>query len=423
MKILWIVNSILNDLSLYLYNKPSNGVWMDALLNDFKNNSTNSLVVATTYNGKSTVICEKDSVKYYALPNGNPIKYNENKKSNIKNWEKLIKEENPDVIQVWGTEFTHGLCALRIANKLNIKSVIYMQGYLKSISRYYLAGIDNKELKGLLTFRDFILKDSISKQKFRYEKYSKKELEMLKLSNNIITENDWCHYNIKAHVPTIKNYTCPLSINEVFSTKSWDFNNINKHSIMCTASGYTIKGLHMVFRACSLLKKDFPDIKVYVPGTPQVSDGSFKGLLRKRSYTKYIEKLINSLDIKDNIIWPNYLSQGELAEVYSKSHVFVMSSSIENHSSSLKEAMMVGVPCITSYVGGIPEYVKHGESGFLYRFEEYEMLAYYVSKIFNDEKLATLLSKNAKEDMLKLHDGKSLYEKILTIYNSIYKGE
>ena len=60
---------------------------------------------------------------------------------------------------------------------------------------------------------------------------------------------------------------------------------------------------------------------------------------------------------------------------YPKTRVFVLSSSIENHASSLKEAMMVGTPSIATFVGGVPEYVRHGENGFLYRFEEYEIMA------------------------------------------------
>ena len=148
----------------------------------------------------------------------------------------------------------------------------------------------------------------------------------------------------------------------------------------------------MLLRAVALLKIEFPEIKLYVPGTPVVSDGSIKWLLRKRGYTKYIETLIRQLGIGENIVWLGGLSQEELAEEYAKRHVFVMPSAIENHSSSLKEAMAVGMPCVSSYVGGIPEYVRHGENGLLYRFEEYEVLADHIKRIFTDDEFATNLS-------------------------------
>ena len=152
MKILWIVNQVLNDLNVFLYQKESNGVWMDALLAEFKERGEHTLIIATVVPTKETIKYEKDSVKYYALPDAYPLMYNENKKKNIQAWKTLLKEEKPDLIQVWGTEFTHGLCALRAAD--NIPSVIYMQGYLGSIAKYYQAGLTSEELRKSVTLRD-----------------------------------------------------------------------------------------------------------------------------------------------------------------------------------------------------------------------------------------------------------------------------
>ena len=96
-----------------------------------------------------------------------------------------------------------------------------------------------------------------------------------------------------------------------------------------------------------------------------------------------------------------------------------MSSAIENHSSSLKEGMMVGVPCVSTAVGGIPEYVKHGENGFLYRFEEYPLAAEHIEEIFENDELARKLSLNARASALALHEGNDLYQKIIQIYKSV----
>lgn len=419
MKILWIVNSVLDYLSVKLYGKNSNGVWMDALLSEFKEKEGYELAVVTTVRGKNLQKFTDNNITYYALSGGNPFEYKENKKENVLEWTSIINDEKPDLVQVWGTEFTHGLCALRILSKRRIPSVIYMQGYLGSIARFYQAGIPYKELKKTITLRDFIKRDSILQQQKKYYCSSKKEAEMLKLSGAIISENEWCDANIRSIVPDIKTYHCPLSINKVFSSCRWDIDNVERHSIICTASGYTIKGLHILLRAIALLKSEYTNIKLYVPGTPQVAGKSFKAKLKKNGYTKYIEKLIKELSLQDNIVWLNYISQEELAERYAKTHVFVMPSSIENHSSSLKEAMIVGVPSVSSYVGGIPEYVKHGENGLLYRFEEYEVLANNIKTIFNDDGFAKTLSENAKNSMQALHNGEDLFNRITEIYESI----
>lgn len=421
MKVLWIVNSLLNKFSINLYNKPSRGLWMDALLEEFKGKYGYEIVVATTQKIKKTIKYVDENVTYYALPDTVPLLYNENKKNNIRAWESLIAEEKPDLIQVWGTEFTHGLCALRIAKQ--IPSVIYMQGYIGAISRYYQAGIPYSEIKRTCTFRDVIKRDSILQRQEKYFKQAKKEAEMLALSDAAIYENTWCATNLQAIVPDLKIYHLPLSINKVFYDYRWDIDKANKFSIICTASGYTIKGLHMLLEAIAILKRKYPEIKLYVPGTPQVSDGSLKWFIRKKGYTKYIENLIKKLDIKSNIVWLGTLSQEDLAKEYTKHRVFVMPSAIENHSSSLKEAMIVGMPCVSSDVGGVSEYLVHGKNGLLYRFEEYAVLADYVSKLFDDDKLAQTLSENARKDVIDLHGGTQLFDRITEIYKDIISGK
>lgn len=417
MKVLWVVNSILNDLSVELYGKASNGVWMDALLSDFKGKEDYKIVVATTAKRKDVFCFERENVKYYLLPDAPPILYNENKKENRDRWKALIDKEKPDIIQIWGTEFSHGLCCLEVAK--DIPSVIYMQGHLGSIARFYLAGIPRREIEKSITIRDILKRDTIFDQQKKFYRSSVKEKKMFLLSGAIISENEWCNAYVKAEVPSIKIYSCPLTINTVFSKSSWDINSVERHSIICNASGYTIKGLHILLKAVALLKGEFPDIKLYVPGTPVKTGGGIKGRLRRNGYTKYIETLIGKLGIKDNIVWLGSLAQKDLAEEYAKRHVFVMPSAIENHSSSLKEAMTVGMPCISSSVGGIPEYVVHGKNGLLYRFEEYEVTADLVKKVFLSDELAETLSENAKKDMSALHNGASRFEKMAEIYKRI----
>ena len=417
MKILWIVNSPLEPLGERLYGKRNNGVWMDALMASFIDHHEHQLVIATTAAISETIRLTENGMAFYALPDQPPICYNENKPENIQAWQTLLNEEKPDLIQVWGTEFTHGLCALRLAK--DVPSVIYMQGYLGSIARHYLAGMTHSELKKSVTFRDRIKRDSIVQQQKKYIASTAKEKEMFELSGNVICENDWCENSIRAVVPDVCIYRCPLSINQVFAQKSWTIEKAEKHSIICNASGYPLKGLHMLLRAVALLKKQYPDIKLYVPGAKVPSDGSIKWLLRKRGYTKYVEKLIRELGVEEHIVWLGALPQDELAERYSKTHVFVMCSAIENHSSSLKEAMMVGTPSVASSVGGVPEYVRNGENAFLYRFEEYDIMASYIQKLFENDELALKISEKARATSNTLHSEKDIYETTIKIYHSV----
>ena len=108
-----------------------------------------------------------------------------------------------------------------------------------------------------------------------------------------------------------------------------------------------------------------------------------------------------------------------MLNAYLKAHVFVCPSSIENSPNSLGEAQILGVPSIGSYVGGSPDMIAHNESGLLYRFEEYEMLAYHIMDIFNNDEKAKHLSKNSSIEASKRHDKKVNSERLIAIYKTI----
>lgn len=385
------------------------------MLKSFCNHPEFEIAVATTADIHETVKVEENGVIYYALPSQPPLLYNEHKTENILAWKNLFSEEHFDLIVVWGTEFSHGLCALREARR--IPSVIYMQGYVGSIARHYLAGITHRELQKSLTFRDIVKRDSIERQQKRYYRNAEKEKEMLSLSKNVICENDWCENSLRAAVDGLRVFRCPLSINRVFADYRWEAQKTEPYSIISNASGYPLKGQHMLFRAVALLKKKHPALKLYIPGFSAINDKSFAGKLRKRGYTKYLEKLIKELQIEENIVWLGSLTQEELACRYAKTRIFVLCSSIENHSSSLKEAMMVGMPCVASAVGGVPEYVTHGNNAFLYRFGEYDVMASFIEKLFENDSLAAELSERARVSMRSIHSE----EEINRIMSEIYR--
>ena len=81
--------------------------------------------------------------------------------------------------------------------------------------------------------------------------------------------------------------------------------------------------------------------------------------------------------------------------------------------------MILGVPCVASYVGGIPDMLKDKDEGFLYQHDAPYMLAHYVCTIFENEDLALKFSKNAREHALMTHDRKENTRRLIEIYSEI----
>ena len=94
-------------------------------------------------------------------------------------------------------------------------------------------------------------------------------------------------------------------------------------------------------------------------------------------------------------------------------------SSIENSPNSVGEAMLLGVPTVTSDVGGVKNMLEHNKEGFIYQADAPYMLAYYVCRIFDEAQMVSEFSKNAKKHAQITHNREANLETMLNIYKEI----
>lgn len=75
---------------------------------------------------------------------------------------------------------------------------------------------------------------------------------------------------------------------------------------------------------------------------------------------------------------------------------FVLNTAYEGFSHQILEAMALGVPVVTTNIGGNPEIVKNGENGFLVPFNDKDNLRKKIAEILDNKNLAEKFSENAK---------------------------
>ncbi len=301
----------------------------------------------------------------------------------------------------------------------DIPAVIYMQGVLRSIARHHTAGMSRKELRESITVRDFLKCDWILRQQAKFGKRAIMEAEMIRMSGNVIVENEWCAAQSRAVYQGCRTHQCELNIRDEFFAHQWSPETMEPMRIMSIAAAFPFKGLHMLIKALSLVVRTHPTATVAIPGQQSPFENNWKQSLRENGYSKYIRSLITRHGLTHNIVFLGHLSPQQMAQQMAKAHVFVVPSSIENHSSSLIEAMIVGTPCIASYVGGIPESITHNENGLLYRFDDYEMLASHLCTIFRDNAFACRLASNGTRSMRSVRSSAAITGKLLDIYTSL----
>ena len=128
---------------------------------------------------------------------------------------------------------------------------------------------------------------------------------------------------------------------------------------------------------------------------------------------------MKALHLEDHVIFLGALDEGKMREAFLRSNVFACASSIENSPNSVGEAMLLGVPTVSSDIGGVKNMLEHNKDGFIYPSDAPYMLAHYICEIFADPILATDFSKNAREHALKTHSPTKNNEALLGIYREL----
>lgn len=115
-----------------------------------------------------------------------------------------------------------------------------------------------------------------------------------------------------------------------------------------------------------------------------------KGSLKKELYDYAVK-----LNIADRIIFKGNVNN--VHECIKDAKVFVLSSDFEGLSNALLEAMMMGIPCISTRCAGSDEVIQNEKNGLLVELRDAENLAIAINRIIENPKLSKFLSENAKK--------------------------
>ena len=99
--------------------------------------------------------------------------------------------------------------------------------------------------------------------------------------------------------------------------------------------------------------------------------------------------------------------------------VFVLPSLGEGISNTILEAMSSGLPVIATNVGGNPELVTEGETGFLVEPENPDMMADKIYLYIKDQEILNANGKNARHHAVNKFSMNKMVEKYVHVYDSL----
>lgn len=164
------------------------------------------------------------------------------------------------------------------------------------------------------------------------------------------------------------------------------------------------KGLDYLIKAAPHICKE-RDVRILIAGDgPQMS---------------YLKDLSSALYMNDRIVFTGYIDN--IPEFLSGLDIFVVPSIAEGLSITTIEAMTAGLPVVASNTGGLPELVKHGETGLLVEPRNPESIAGAVEELLNDPRKREMMGRCGRNAAAIQFSIETMINRTSEVYGEILK--
>jgi glycosyltransferase involved in cell wall biosynthesis len=162
------------------------------------------------------------------------------------------------------------------------------------------------------------------------------------------------------------------------------------------------KDIDSLLHATALVVRDDPSFRLEITG-----DGTCLAALRQTTASLRLEEHVRFLgQVRD------------IPSVLARAGLFVLSSISEGISLTLLEAMASGLPIVATRVGGNPEVVAEGETGFLVPPQNPSALADALLRLRRDPALGAQLGQASRQRVEALFD----VRRMIAEYEQMYRG-
>ena len=163
----------------------------------------------------------------------------------------------------------------------------------------------------------------------------------------------------------------------------------------------SIKNHPMMIRALKQVHASLPDTTLLIVG-----DGPEMSRLKRLSH---------ELGVSDRVVFAGMRNDAQ--RFYRIMDVFLLTSYSEGTAMTLLEAMAAGVPCLATAVGGNPEIVADGKTGFIVPSDDATALAGRIGDVLKDDSLRASLGRGGR----RRFEERFTVQKMVTAYQKLYE--
>ncbi|CAN5832859.1 hypothetical protein BH23PLA1_BH23PLA1_10100 [soil metagenome] len=177
-----------------------------------------------------------------------------------------------------------------------------------------------------------------------------------------------------------------------------------------------LKGADLVVEAFARLRAEFPGLRLRIAGP---DGGLVDDLGRPWEASAYLADRVPDAWASGDLEWLGRRPPAELRTLRSQAAVTVVASRFETFPMAVLEAMAQGVPLVAPAVGGVPELIRDGDNGLLFRGGDADDLASKLRRLLLDADLAARLGAQAARDCRRHFDPDTIAAQTAEFYRSV----
>lgn len=319
---------------------------------------------------------------------------------------RIVAQSKPDLIHVHGSESFLGLA---IAG-CDVPSIISLQGIMHAYLRHATTGLGLADWLRLSATPQFLAGYGFPQRLSQYRRRARTELEIMTFCDSYLGRTAWDRAVLNAVRPDARYYEAQEILGQCFFDHEWT--DPGPEAVIFSTSGSSpFKGLEVLLEALAIVRATTGRaLRLRVAGS--VQRGPMWPVVRRRLAHPQLQGAVDLLGV---------LAPAAIAQELRQAAMYVHPAHMDNSPNALCEAMLVGLPCVASFVGGIPSLIRDEESGLLFHDREPVMLASAVERLLVDRTLAVRLGNQARLVARDRHDPKRVAQGVAAIYREVIR--
>jgi len=413
MRVLWFSNTSANADEYFSQNLKGTGGWLKALNVEMQDIVDLHIAFYSEYDQpkfryQNTTyhpipvhknIFTKVLNKFWFIPKG---------EEELGKYMSIIDKVKPDIIHIHGTESPF----ISIITHTEIPVVVSIQGNITVYLHKFFSGFEMKYLNFKNTnanYYRYFLPSTFRRAYNIFVHQSKIEQKYLSQCKYIIGRTDWDRRITRILAPKSEYFINNEILREGFYEAHWQAPEFTNKFIIHTTNGNNLyKGFETLCHSLKLLNDIGFSCEWRVAGTSQ----------HDHIYELTRKKLQADFPIKGLVLLGS-LNEKQLISKLIETNLFVMVSHIENSPNSLCEAMLLSIPCLSTFVGGTGSLVKDNVEGTKVQSGDPWALAGAIIEIAANYQEAVEKGTRARIAALQRHNKLAIANDLKNIYTKI----